>query len=196
MAVTASVRKLGQTAHIVTSVGWMGAVTCFLALAVFGFVAERELEVRSAYVGMELICWAVIVPLSFLSPATGITQSLLTPWGLFRHHWVLAKLLVTLPCTAILLLHMLPTSQLAAAAMQGSLAGDAMHDLRVQLIADSVVAVAVLLFTTVLAVYKPGGATRGPLPLWVARLRAFSVIVALAFVAAHLLGGGMKGHGF
>ena len=63
---------------------------------------------------MEIVCWAVIVPLSLLSPATGIAQSLWTPWGLVRHYWVLVKLLVTLPCTAILLLHMLPTTRLAA----------------------------------------------------------------------------------
>lgn len=45
-----------------------------------------------------------------------------------------------------------------------------LHDLRVQLlVADSAVAVAALLFATVLAIYKPRGATAGtePAPAWV-----------------------------
>lgn len=121
MQMSASVRSLALTAHVTTSVGWIGAVACFLALAIAGLTSAGPLEVQAAYLAMEMICWAVIVPLSLLSPATGIVQSLWTPWGLVRHYWVLVKLLVTLPCTAILLLHMLPTTRLAAVAAQGQL---------------------------------------------------------------------------
>lgn len=49
---------------------------------------------RAAYVSMELTARFVIVPLVFASTLTGIIQSLGTPWGLFRHYWLLAKLLV------------------------------------------------------------------------------------------------------
>ena len=65
-----------------------------------------------------------------------------------------------LPCSAVLLLHMLPTTALALAAAQGELAADALHDLRVQLIADSAVPLAVLVLTVVLAVQKPRGLTK------------------------------------
>ena len=68
---------------------------------------------------------------------------------------MLVKLFVTVPCSAVLLLHMLPTTALALAAAQGELAADALHDLRVQLIADSAVPLAVLVLTVVLAVYEP-----------------------------------------
>jgi hypothetical protein len=191
-------RRLALTAHVATSVGWMGAVMCFLALAVIGLNSSRSLDVQAAYLAMELVCWAVVVPLSLLSPATGIAQSLWTPWGLVRHYWVLVKLLVTLPCTAILLLHMLPTTRLAAAAAQGQLEGAALHDLRVQLVADSAVAVVALLFTTALAIYKPRGTTAdvGPVPAWVRWLRNAAIAVATVFLLAHLLGGGMGQHGF
>lgn len=196
MQMSASVRRFALTAHVTTSVAWMGAVACFLALAIVGLTSPRPLEVQAAYVAMELICWAVIVPLSLLSPATGIAQALWTPWGVVKHYWVLVKLLVTLPCTAILLLHMLPTTRLAAAAFQGELVGTAMHDLRVQLIADSAVAVAALLFTTILAIYKPRGATGNgePAPSWVKWLRGAALAGAAAFLLAHLLGGGMGAH--
>jgi hypothetical protein len=132
-----------------------------------------------------------------LSPATGIAQSLWTPWGLVRHYWVLVKLLVTVPFTGILLLHMLPTTRLAAAAAHGQLEGTALHDLRVQLVADSAVAIAALLFTTVLDVYKPRGTTSGSeaAPGWVKWLRGLAIAGAAAFALAHLLGGGMGNHG-
>jgi len=197
MLLSAPVRKLALTAHVTTSVGWMGAVACFLALAIIGLTSPRPIEVQAAYVAMEEVCWAVIVPLSLLSPATGIAQSLWTPWGVVRHYWVLVKLLVTLPCTAILLLHMLPTTRLAAAAAQGQLDGMAMHDLRVQLVADSAIAVVALVFTTVLAIYKPRGTTMGaePIPTWVKRLRDSALVGVAAFLLVHLLGGGMGQHG-
>ncbi|HEX6703781.1 MAG TPA: hypothetical protein VF169_03395 [Albitalea sp.] len=197
MLMSAPVRRLALTAHVTTSVSWMGAVACFLALAITGLASPRPIEVQAAYLAMEVVCWAVIVPLSLLSPATGIAQALWTPWGLVRHYWVLVKLLVTLPCTAILLLHMLPTTRLAAAAAQGQLQGASLHDLRVQLIADSAVAIAVLVFTTVLAIYKPRGTTSKsePAPTWVKWLRGIALAGAGAFLVAHLLGGGMGQHG-
>lgn len=197
MLMSAPVRKLALTAHVTTSVAWLGAVACFLALAVIGLNSARPLEVQAAYLAMEMVCWAVIVPLSLLSPATGIAQALWTPWGLVRHYWVLVKLLVTLPCTVILLLHMLPTTRLAAAAAQGQLDGAGLHDLRVQLVADSAVAVAALLFTTVLAIYKPRGTTADaePAPAWVKWLRNAALAGVAVFLLVHVLGGGMGQHG-
>lgn len=196
MQMSAPLRRFALTAHITTSVGWMGAVACFLALALVGLTSPQPFEVQAAYVAMELLCWMVIVPLSLLSPLTGIAQSLWTPWGMLKHYWVVVKLLVTLPCTAILLLHMLPTTRLASAALQGGLAGAAMHDLRIQLVADSAVAIAALTFTTVLAVYKPRGRTSSgePMPTWVKWLRGIALAGAAAFLVAHLLGGGMGHH--
>jgi hypothetical protein len=196
MLMSASVRKLAVTAHVTVSVGWIGAVACFLALAVAGFASQQPFEVQAAYVGMRQLCWTVIVPLSLLSPATGIVQALWTPWGLLKHYWVVVKLVVTLPCAAVLLLHMLPTMRLAAAAEQGQLLGDALRDLRIQLVADSAIAIAVLLFTTVLAIYKPRGTTSGrdPKPAWVVWLRRIAVVAAVVFLVAHLLGGGMGSH--
>lgn len=137
MQMSASMRLFAVTAHVTTSVGWRGAVACFLALAVVGLTSPQPLEVQAAYVLMELICWMIIVSLSLLSPPTGIAQSPWTPRGMLKHYWVVVKLVVTLPCTAILLLHMLPTTRLASVALQGGLAGSAMHDLRVQLVRNA-----------------------------------------------------------
>jgi hypothetical protein len=48
---------------------------------------------------MELTSWVVLVPLSLGSLATGLICSLGSAWGLFRHYWVLFKLLINLVAT-------------------------------------------------------------------------------------------------
>ncbi|HYR11547.1 MAG TPA: hypothetical protein VEQ60_27440, partial [Longimicrobium sp.] len=76
-------RKLALTAHVACSVGWLGAVAGFLALAVAGLASRDPRTVAAVYPAMELITMYVIVPLSLASLLTGLIQSLGTPWGLF-----------------------------------------------------------------------------------------------------------------
>jgi hypothetical protein len=152
-------RKLALTAHVTASVGWMGAVACFLALAIAGLTGREDHAVRAAYVAMKLTTWAVIVPLCLASLLTGLIESLVTPWGLIRHYWVIAKLVLTALATVVLLVHTQPIGLLAQAAAQAALGAD-LHSMRVQLLVDAAAALFVLLVATVLAVYKPRGLTR------------------------------------
>ena len=153
------VRKLALTAHVVSSVGWLGSVGAFLALALAGLWSRDAMAVRAAYVAMDMTTWLVIVPLCLASLATGLVSSLGTMWGLFRHYWVVAKLLFTLVATGLLLLHTRPISLMAEAAANASLGCGDMRGLRIQLVADAGTAVLVLLVNTTLAIYKPRGLT-------------------------------------
>jgi hypothetical protein len=92
-----------ETAHVVSSVGWLGAVVVFLALASIGLTSQDPQTVRGVYILMEPTAWTVLVPLAFGSLITGIPQGLGTTWGLFRHYWVLFKLLITVFATIALL---------------------------------------------------------------------------------------------
>ena len=152
-------RKLVLTAHVTSSIGWLGAVASFLALAVAGLTSQDAQIVRAAYLAMELTAWFVIVPLSFASPLTGIVQSLGTTWGLFRHYWVLIKFLITVPCTIILLVHMQPIGHMARVAAETTLSGADLNGLRIRLVAEAGAALLVLLVATTLSVYKPQGVT-------------------------------------
>ena len=154
------IRKLTLTAHVASSVGWLGAVGAFLALALFGLTNADAERVRAAYISMEALGWLVIVPLCFASLVTGTVQGLGTTWGLFRHYWVLIKLLITLLATAILLLHMRPIGQLADVAMETTLAAADLRGLRIQVMVDALLALLALLLATTLSVYKPRGLTR------------------------------------
>ncbi len=71
---------------------------------------------RGAWIAMELTGWFVIVPLALASLLTGVVMGLGTPWGLFRHYWVLLSFVLTVFASTILLLHMPTVSYSAAAA--------------------------------------------------------------------------------
>lgn len=157
---TPGTRKLALTAHVTCSVGWLGAVGAFLALAIAGLTSTEPVMVRSAYLAMELTGWYVIVPLSLASLITGLVQSLGTTWGLFRHWWVVIKLLLTTIATVVLLIHMQPIGHLADAVREATLAGGELRGMRIQLIVDAGAAMLVLLVATTLSVYKPRGLTR------------------------------------
>jgi hypothetical protein len=154
------VRKLSLTAHVTFSVGWLGAVAAFLALAIAGVTNEDPQRVRAAYLAMELTGWFVIVPFNLASLLTGLVQGLGTEWGLLQHYWVTVKLLMTVLATIVLLVHMQPISHVASVAAANPLSSTDLHGLRLQLVADAGAALLVLLVATTLSVYKPRGRTR------------------------------------
>jgi hypothetical protein len=158
-AMPPGVRKVALIAHVAASVGWLGAVAAFLALAVVGLTSGEAQRVRAVYVAMDVIGWSVIVPLCLASLVTGVVQSLGTTWGLFRHYWVAIKLLLTVLSTAVLLVHMRPISHVAGVAVRRPLAGGDLRAVRVQLTVDAGAALLVLLVTTTLSVVKPRGLT-------------------------------------
>ncbi|MEU2117958.1 hypothetical protein ABZ567_20430 [Streptomyces sp. NPDC016459] len=153
-------RKLMLTLHVTSSVGWLGAVAAFLTLAIAGLTSSSSQTVRGAYLAMDVVGWYVIVPFSVACLLTGLVQSLGTAWGLLRHYWVIAKLLITVVATLLLLVHMQPVGHLADAAARAALAGGELEGMRFQLIADAAAALLVLLAATALSVFKPRGVTR------------------------------------
>lgn len=156
---TPQLRRLALTAHIVASVGWLGAVAAFLALAVVGLVSPDAPLVRAAYAVLGVLAWYAILPLCLAALVTGVIQALGTVWGLVRHYWVLVKLAITLLSTLILLAHLRPIDTIAAIAAAGPIVGTDHRPLRVQLAVAAGLAVLALLLATTLSVYKPRGLT-------------------------------------
>jgi len=193
---TPGLRKLGLTFHIVLSVGWIGAVAAFLALAIGTFSKDAAVA-HACYLTMAVVGRGVLVPLSVGALLSGVVQSLATKWGLFRHYWVLVKLGLTLFATAALLVHqataVADAAKLARDASTVLLHSEQLHQLGVQLLADSGLALLVLLTVTTIALYKPWGLigqiTRS-LRVFIAGVTALVV----AFVVLHLSGHGMHRH--
>jgi hypothetical protein len=157
MRMAPRVRKFTLTAHVVASVGWLGSIVAFLALAVAGVSSDDAQMVRSVYLVAEPLIWFVIVPLALASLLTGLVQSLGTTWGLFRHYWVLFKLGINLFATAVLLLYTQTVSVLADTAADSS--SDLSELQGPTFVLHSAAALLLLLVATVLAVYKPRGMT-------------------------------------
>ena len=156
MTLSPGLRKLVLTAHVGSSVGWLGAVAAFLALTTSGLTGQDPTMVRTVYLAAEPITLFVILPLAIASLVTGIVSSLGTPWGLFRHYWVVFKLVLTVLATAVLLQYIQTVRHFAeVAATPGTVD---VSGLRSYLL-HAGGGLLVLVRTTVLAVYKPEGLT-------------------------------------
>nr|WP_241251533.1 hypothetical protein [Candidatus Protofrankia californiensis] len=160
MIMTPGLRRAALTAHVVSSVGWIGAVGGFLALAVAGLTSTDAETVRACYLEMEVIAWFVVVPTAAAAVVTGVVQSLGTAWGLFRHYWVLAKLLVTVLAAVVLVMQLGPISFLADVATTATLSAADLRQARISLLVHAAGGELVLLVPMVLSVYKPRGRTR------------------------------------
>jgi hypothetical protein len=145
-------RRFALLLHISSSVGWFGAVLAFLALAITGALGDDQVA-RAAYLVMEPVGWFVIVPLNLASLVTGLASSLTTPWGLFRHYWVLAKLAINVLATVVLLLYMQTLGLVSDLARQGAGLRDPSP------ILHTAATVVLLVLAMILAVYKPRGVT-------------------------------------
>ncbi|MBS1263559.1 MAG: hypothetical protein MAG715_00742 [Methanonatronarchaeales archaeon] len=151
------VRKFALTVHLTVSIGWIGAVAAYLALAI-AVVINRDVQtVRAAFLAMELITWWVIVPLAFASLLTGLVMALGTRWGLFRHYWVVFSFLLTAIAIAVLLTRLDPISYRADLAADPTTSVADFRGAGVLLHPDP--GLLVLLVITALNIYKPRGVT-------------------------------------
>ncbi len=160
MTMTPIVRKFALTAHITFSVGWLGAVAGFLALAIAGQTSQNVQLVRGLYLAMEMTGWYVIVPFCLASLATGLIVSLGSAWGLFRHYWVSVKFLLTIVSTLILFGFTQTLSYIGVLAVDTTMPIDELRSLSQSPVIHSGGGLLVLLVNTTLSVYKPWGKTR------------------------------------
>lgn len=160
MTMTPPIRKLALTSHVIASVGWFGALAVFFAHALAGLISQDEQMVHATSLVMGLTAWFVILPLSLASLTTGLVQALGTAWGLFRHYWILFKLLLTAVATIVLLLKLGPISYLADAAAETTFSSADFVGLQTSLLVHAGGGLLVLLTVATLAVYKPVGLTR------------------------------------
>ncbi len=160
MTVAPRLRKLLLAAHVIVAVGALGAVAVFLALSIAGLTSQDAQMVRAAYLAMALTASYLILPLVVASLLIGLVQSLATEWGLFRHYWVVAKLILTLVTLVVLLLQMDGIGHMATVAAETTFSGPDLLELRRSLRLHAAGGLVVLIVLVVLSVYKPRGMTR------------------------------------
>ena len=159
MAVSARLRKLTLIIHIVCSVGWVGALAAFLVLAAVGIANADEFVVRSVYIAADLITGYAILPLALAAVATGITQALITPWGLFRSYWVVFKLAIVVTATAMLVEKTGAIGFIADMAAQGAISAPQLVGLQFSMLGHAVGGIVALLWAATLGMLKPKALT-------------------------------------
>ena len=161
MPLSAPARKALLAVHVLSSVGWVGAVLVYLALGIAATTSDDTTLVRSVYVAMDWAAWTVLVPLAGASLVTGVVQSLVTKWGLLRHYWVIFKLVITVVATAVLVTYTGTLDALADVATHEPFSAHHLDLLRsASVVVHSNGALVLLFAATLLAVYKPAGMTR------------------------------------
>ncbi|MFX0577743.1 DUF2269 domain-containing protein [Nocardia nepalensis] len=165
MAMTPRWRKFSLLVHVVTSTGWIGAAILYLALAVTVLVDTDPVVVRGALASMRIGIWAVIVPLGVASLITGVIQGLGTSWGLFRHYWVVFKLVLNLIGLGVLAIYTNSIDYYAGLAARPETDVPIAELRNPTHVVHSTGGLVVLIAAAVLSVYKPKGLTaRGRRP--------------------------------
>jgi hypothetical protein len=158
-AVRVPLRKVGLGVHVIASVGWMGGVAAFTAVAFLARAGSEPAALAAAGEALAVIGWAVVVPLAAAAIVSGIAQSLATEWGLARHYWLVFKLIATGLATLMLLLHMGAVTRLATVEA-GTVPVGQLLAIRAQLGFDAAGGLVVLLAIAMLSFFKPRGLTR------------------------------------
>lgn len=78
--------------HVVTSVGWLSQAVALLALVLYGMKSGD----LNAFKMARYLDHSVLAIMANTSAFSGFMLSATTPWGYFRHWWVLAKFVITI----------------------------------------------------------------------------------------------------
>jgi hypothetical protein len=156
MTLSPPARKFVLTVHVGTSVGLLGAIAAFLALAIVGLSGSES--AANVYPAMDVVARYVLVPLALAALAVGTVSALGTPWGLLSYYWVVFKLVLTALATLVLLMQI----ELIAALAESALAGGSMEgtgDARFSVTLHAGGGLLVMVLPLVLSIYKPRGRT-------------------------------------
>nr|WP_255430011.1 hypothetical protein [Streptomonospora sp. PA3] len=124
-----------------------------------GLAADRPERAGTLYEAAAALAGMLVLPLSATALVTGLVCALGTPWGLFRHYWVAAKLVLTAVLVAGSNLLLVPAAAELAAATEGGSVLPPYAD-RFSLVAALSVSLSVLVATTLLSTVKPFGRIR------------------------------------
>jgi hypothetical protein len=181
---TSGLQRLTYTAHVTSSVGWLGAVAVFLCLAAIGLSSREEATVRGVYLVMAPAASFVLVPLAHASLLSGVALTLGTRWGILQHYWLVFKLGITVFATAVLMVYLGTFRQMARVAADPAVGLEQVRN--PSPLVHATLASTLLLVAIALAVYKPFGRMPYGRPL---RIAIASAVLLLILIVFHVLAG-------
>jgi hypothetical protein len=144
-----SLRRAVLTVHIIASVGLLGDCAAVLAVNVRAATTGDPGLAAASYDLLAMFSVVFGIPLSMAALTSGLALGLGTKWGVLRHRWVTAKLLLLV---SVILAGALVIGP-ATTAMRGGDGGEGTQSL---LILASAYDVLALGLATALSVFKPG----------------------------------------
>lgn len=145
-------RKLVLATHVLVAVGWFGVVVAKLVIEIGAATSSDQDVHRAAYVFMGAFDRAIFPPAALSTLLTGIILSLGTAWGLLRHYWIVAKLVLTVAVIVTGVVFVGAWVEQAIAAGSGPIS--------MPLIYAALAHLLMLAAATVISVYKPWGRIR------------------------------------
>jgi uncharacterized membrane protein len=79
---------------VIVSAAWLGAVIANLFMGISAAATGRAELADAYYAVMDRLVNSLMPAAAIATLATGLLLALTTKWGLLRHHWVLAKLVL------------------------------------------------------------------------------------------------------
>lgn len=143
------------TLHIVSAVAFLGSVAGCSSPGIRAATRDDIAEAHTIYELMTVLPFALGIPLSFLALGSGILLALTSTWGLFRHWWVTAKLVLLVVTIFVGALVTGPAMSDPANHTSATGDGDRSDEWAVVLVLG--LQIAMILTASVLAVLKPGG---------------------------------------
>jgi hypothetical protein len=135
------------TAHVLSSVGWFGIAVLVAFCAITASSAGDPGYAEAMYHAVETAPW-LSVPVGLVAVATGVILSVGTTWGLVRHWWVVAKIVIAI---AVIVTDPLVLATAAHDAIRSSNVADVLP--------PTIAHCVVLAIATVLSIFKPRGRT-------------------------------------
>lgn len=148
---SARARKALLTAHIAASVGLLGDVAGFLAIALRAATTSDPELASASYELLAMFSVAFGIPLSFTALATGLALGVGGKWGVLRYPWVTIKLALI---ASVILVGALVLGPAVETMRSGAGGAEA------RVLAGASWDVLALLVATGLSVYRPGRARR------------------------------------
>lgn len=150
-------RKTVLTLHVSASVALIGVTASVLILSLTAAGAEGAGDAHALYSSVQTLAFALAIPFSLISLATGLVLGLGTRWGVLTYWWVTSKLALQL---AIILTGALVVRPSVQALIDRSADGGPLGAARWELTIAGAANLTFALAAVALAVFKPGGRLR------------------------------------
>jgi hypothetical protein len=158
----ARTRKGVLVAHVASAGAWLGIDVVLAVLVFTALLTDDDRTKALCFQALELFAVWPLFTAGIVCLATGGTLGLSSRYGLVRYWWVVAKLLLNLLLTGLVLVALDPTVSHAAEQARRFMAGEPAVLTVGDLIFPPIVSPTALLVAMVLAVFKPWGRLRKP----------------------------------